>query len=89
MKAATARGSLANRLMVRNILDAAARERGGSVSKQRARALEDHPDFPAPVDVLEDGQGREIPIFRRAEVEQYAANRSTTAGRPRVAAVAD
>lgn len=81
MKAATQKGSLAGRIQVRAILDQAARAKGGSVSKQRARALEDHDDFPAPIDVLADGQGREIPIFDRREIEDFAANRSTTPGR--------
>lgn len=75
MKLATKEGSLANRIKVREILDAAAQEHGRSVSKQRARMLEDHPDFPAPIDILEDGQGREVPIFDRAEIEEFAKNR--------------
>lgn len=82
MKIPTKKGSLAGRVQVRAILDTAARDAGGSVSKQRARALEDHPDFPAPVDVLEDGHGRPMPIWARAAIEAYALNRSTTAGRP-------
>lgn len=85
MKAATKKGSLAGRIQVRAILDSAARAKGGSISKQRARVLEDHEDFPAPLDVLEDGQGRTLPIWDRGKIEDYASNRSMAGGR-RVAA---
>lgn len=89
MKAATKKGSLAGRIEVRAILDTTARAKGGSVSKQRARALEDHEDFPAPVDVLEDGQGRQMPVWSRRQIETYASTRSTAAGRPPAAIGAD
>lgn len=79
--------SLAGRIQVREILDQAARAHGRSISKQRARALEDHPDFPEPEDVLEDGQGRPMPIWQRSEIEEYAASRSMAAGRPPAPAV--
>jgi hypothetical protein len=82
MKKPTKKGTLAGRVKVREVLDAAARAKGGSVSKQRARALEDHPDFPAPIDVLDDGQGRDLPIWDLSKIEEYAENRSMAGGRP-------
>jgi hypothetical protein len=82
MKVATKKGSLAGRIQVRTILDDAAQAKGGSVSKQRARALEDHADFPAPLDVLTDGHGRKMPIWAREAIENYAGDRSTAPGRP-------
>jgi hypothetical protein len=76
MKTATAEGSLAGRIEVRAILE---------VSKQRVSVLEDHPDFPAPRDVLEDGQGRPLPVWDRAAIEEYARHRSSAGGRPAAA----
>jgi len=86
VKVATKKGSLAGRIEVRAILDEAARAKGGSVSKQRARVLEDHDDFPAPVDVLEDGHGRPLPVWDRSKIAEYAEHRSTAGGRPAAAA---
>jgi len=83
VKVATAPKSLAGRIEVREILDRIARERGGeSVSKQRVHVLEGHADFPAPVDVLRDGHGRPMPVWNRAEIEDYGHARSMAAGRP-------
>lgn len=89
MKVPTKKGSLAGRIEARAILDAAAREKGGSITKQRLHALENHEDFPAPVDALEDGQGRPLPVWRRADIEEYAATRSMVGGRRPAAAGAD
>jgi hypothetical protein len=80
VKDATKEGSLAGRIEVRSIL---------KVSKQRAHALETHPDFPAPVDVLEDGQGRPLPVWNRREIEEFDEQRSSAAGRPPSPVAAD
>jgi hypothetical protein len=88
VKVATKKGSLAGRIEVRALLDAAARAKGGSVSKQRARVLEDHEDFPAPIDVLVDGHGRPLPVWDRREIKDYAEHRSMAGGRPATAPAA-
>lgn len=73
MKQPTKPDTLVSRVQVRKRL---------GVSKQRVATLEDTPDFPAPVDVLEDGQGRPMPVWDKAEIDSYADHRSTAAGRP-------
>jgi len=78
MKDAQEQGSLAGRIEVRAILE---------VSKQRASVLENHPDFPAPLDVLEDGHGRPLPVWEKSAIEEYARRRSTAGGRPAAADV--
>jgi len=72
--------TLAGRVQVRQILDEHARAHGKSVSKQWAWTLEQTPDFPAPLDVLDDGHGREVPIYARHQIEGYARRRSAKAG---------
>jgi hypothetical protein len=72
VKDPTRPGKLITRVQIREIL---------GVSKTRVQALEDTPDFPAPIDAPLDGHGRPIAIFDKAEIEEYAAHRSTAAGR--------
>lgn len=82
MKKPTKPGTLVSRPQVRKILQSVAAKEGRTISKQRVHALEDTEDFPAPVDVLEDGQGRPMPAWDKAEIDYYALHRSTAAGRP-------
>lgn len=49
------------------------------VSKERVRQLVDSPEFPAPVDVMDDGRN---PVWDRAEMQRYADSRNTAHGRP-------
>jgi hypothetical protein len=76
VKEPTQPGTLAGRVQVRRILDEAARANGRSVSKQWAWNIEREPDFPAPLDKLDDGHGRKVPIYARHQIEGYAKRRS-------------
>ena len=62
--------TLATRAEVREIL---------RVSKQRVHALENFPAFPPPMDVLGGGK---LPVWSREDIEAYAKDRVTAAGRP-------
>lgn len=70
MKPPTDPETLATRAEIREML---------GVSKQRVHALENFPAFPPPLDVLGSGK---LPIWSRAEIEAYAKDRVTAAGRP-------
>jgi hypothetical protein len=72
MKNPTKPGTLVSRPELRAVL---------GVSKERVRQLVDSPDFPAPVDVLDDGR---TPLWDRAEMQTYADGRNTAHGRPSV-----
>lgn len=71
MKKPTNKGRHVSRPQVLKIFQAEAAKHGRTVSKQRLHALEDHDDFPAPFDLLEDGQGRPMPIWVKARIEEY------------------
>lgn len=55
--------SLVSRVEIRAML---------SVTRQRVAKIVQHPDFPRPVDVLQDGK---LPIWRRGDVERWQAAR--------------
>lgn len=75
MKDPTHPGTLITRPQVVKILQAEAEKHGRTISRQRVHVLEDHDDYPAPYDVLEDHQGRPLPVWVKAEIEEYAPQR--------------
>lgn len=71
MKEPSNPGSLVTRTEIKDIL---------GVSKARVAVLVNQADFPAPIDICEDGKR---PIWLRTRIERYKANRSTGAGAPK------